>query len=97
MRALSELIDSYKRDAPLAHASTIPAAWYIDPRVLDLERRTVFARSWQLAGRVDQLQQARPVRLLRARRRRTGGRRPRQTTTWCAASSTSAVITPRPW
>ena len=56
-RALSELIDSYKRDAPIGHASTIPAAWYTDPRLMDLERRTVFARSWQLAGRVDQLTQ----------------------------------------
>ena len=56
-RALSELIDSYKRDTPIGHASTIPAAWYTDPRLLDLERRTVFARSWQLAARVDQLQQ----------------------------------------
>ncbi|HEY6362316.1 MAG TPA: aromatic ring-hydroxylating dioxygenase subunit alpha, partial [Vicinamibacterales bacterium] len=27
----------------------------VDPRVLDLERRTVFARSWQVAGREDQV------------------------------------------
>ena len=50
-----ELIDRYAADAPLAEASTIPSAWYIDPRILDLERRTVFARSWQVAGRVDQV------------------------------------------
>ena len=55
-RDVAEIIDSYDRDAPLERASTIPAAWYIDPRVLDLERRTAFARSWQLAGRVDQVQ-----------------------------------------
>ena len=54
-RPLSELIAAYRREAPLAEASTIPASWYVDPRVLDLERRTVFSRGWQLAGRVDQL------------------------------------------
>ena len=54
-RSLEEIVDSYARDAPLEQASTIPADWYVDDRVLDLERRTVFARSWQLAGRVDQV------------------------------------------
>jgi choline monooxygenase len=57
-RTLDEIVASYRRDAPLAEASTIPASWYVDPRVLDLERRTVFSRGWQLAGRVDQLQRA---------------------------------------
>ena len=57
-RPLREILDAYDPHQPLAHASTIPAAWYIDPRVLDLEQRTVFARSWQLAGRVDQLRVA---------------------------------------
>jgi choline monooxygenase len=56
MRAtLREIVDSYDANAPLAEASTIPSAWYLDPRILDLERRTVFARSWQIAGRVDQV------------------------------------------
>jgi len=50
-----EIVDRYKRDAPLAQASTIPADWYLDRRILELERRTVFARSWQLAGRLDQV------------------------------------------
>jgi choline monooxygenase len=54
-RSLTEIVNSYQPEAPLERASTIPAAWYIDPRVLDLERRTVFARSWQIAGRVDQV------------------------------------------
>src|SRR6185295_15990578 len=52
---LREIVDCYAADAPLAAASTIPSAWYVDPRIMDLERRTVFARSWQLAGRVDQV------------------------------------------
>jgi choline monooxygenase len=53
--SLQAIVDSYAADAPLAEASTIPSAWYVDPRIMDLERRTVFARAWQLAGRVDQV------------------------------------------
>jgi choline monooxygenase len=53
-RELAEIIRSYRPDLPLDRASTIPAAWYVDARVLDLELRTVFARSWQLAGRASQ-------------------------------------------
>ena len=52
---LDAIIESYARDAPLDRASTIPADWYVDPRVFDLECRTVFGRSWQHAARVDQL------------------------------------------
>jgi choline monooxygenase len=55
IRPLNEVIGSYDPALPLARASTIPADWYLDERVADLERRTVFARGWQLAGRVDQL------------------------------------------
>ena len=57
-RPLSDIIASYRRDAPLAEASTIPAEWYTDARVLDLERRTAFSRAWQPVARVDQV--ARP-------------------------------------
>ena len=53
--SLVELIDGYNPDVPLSRASTIPAAWYVDPRILDLERSTVFAQSWQLAARIDQV------------------------------------------
>ncbi len=55
-RPLSEIIAGYRRNASLSEASTIPAEWYTEPRMLDLERRTVFSRAWQVAGRVDQLQ-----------------------------------------
>jgi choline monooxygenase len=55
-RSLHDIIAAYQRNAPLNEASTIPAEWYTDPRVLDLERATVFSRSWQVAGRTDQLQ-----------------------------------------
>ncbi len=52
---LEALVVSYDPDAPLAQASTIPAGWYVDPRIAALERRSVFAWSWQCAGRLDQV------------------------------------------
>ncbi len=52
---LRQIIDSYDPNAPLEVAWTIPAPWYVDERVMELERRTVLAHSWQLVGRVDQL------------------------------------------
>jgi choline monooxygenase len=54
-RSLDEIINAYRRDTPLARASTIPAAWYTDDRILALELAGVFGRSWQVAGRVDEL------------------------------------------
>ncbi len=35
---------------PLEKAWTIPAAWYTDPAVLELEHEAVFSQSWQLVG-----------------------------------------------
>jgi len=52
---LKDLIDSYNPDAPLASASTIPSTWYTDERIFELEKQTVFSRSWQIAARRDQL------------------------------------------
>jgi choline monooxygenase len=54
---LRQIIDSYNPNAPLSEAWTIPAPWYVDPGILDLELRTVFAHSWQIVARVDQLQE----------------------------------------
>jgi choline monooxygenase len=34
---------------------TLPASWYSDPAVLALERDRIFARTWQYAGRTEQL------------------------------------------
>lgn len=53
--SLLEIIDSYNPNARIENASTIPAAWYTDARLYEMERQTVFARSWQIAGRVDQV------------------------------------------
>jgi len=55
--SLQQIIDEYDPKAPLAEASTIPASWYIDHDIYALELQTVFAQSWQLAARLDQLRQ----------------------------------------
>jgi choline monooxygenase len=48
-------IERYDSNSPLAQASTPPAAWYTDPRILEVEQRTVLSCSWQLTGRSDQV------------------------------------------
>jgi choline monooxygenase len=55
--SVREIIDSYNPNAPLSEALTIPAPWYVDPRVCELERRTIFTRSWQMVGRADQVRE----------------------------------------
>jgi choline monooxygenase len=57
MKPLAELIDAYHSTAPLDQASTIPSAWYTDKRIFQLEQETVFSNSWQVAARLDQLNQ----------------------------------------
>ncbi len=56
--SIDELLSQYDPCLPLEEASTIPASWYTDERIAALERRTTFARSWQLAGRIDQVREA---------------------------------------
>jgi choline monooxygenase len=56
-RPLADIIAGYQRNASLEEAFTIPSEWYTDPRVIELEQRTVFSRAWQVAGRIDQLRQ----------------------------------------
>src|SRR5438105_13101054 len=53
--SLQDILASYDDSAPLAEASTIPAPWYVDPRIAELEARTVFSKTWQLIGRTDQV------------------------------------------
>jgi len=45
-------------DPRLEHASTLPSRYYLDPSVLGEENRTVFGRTWQLAGRAGQVREA---------------------------------------
>ena len=44
-------IDSVAMDLERGHS--LPARWYSDPAVLELERERVFRRSWQYAGRAE--------------------------------------------
>ena len=37
-------------DRRLAYAETLPARWYVEPGLLELEKAKVFARTWQLVG-----------------------------------------------
>jgi len=53
--SVGKLIDSYDPSVPLDRALTIPSAWYTDKRIFELEKETVFSRSWHIAARVDQL------------------------------------------
>ena len=53
---LQSIVASYDANAPLAEASTIPAPWYVDSRVAELETSAVFSRTWQMVGRVDQVE-----------------------------------------
>ncbi len=54
--SLHQILGSYNDQAPLAEASTIPGPWYVDPRIADLESEAVFAKTWQLIARVEQLE-----------------------------------------
>jgi len=53
--SISQILSSYDERAPLARASTIPAAWYFDARIAELERLSVFGRTWQLVARIEQV------------------------------------------
>jgi choline monooxygenase len=55
-KPLKDILGSYNAAAPLAEAYTIPAAWYTDKRVAEVELRNVFSRNWQVVGRVVQVE-----------------------------------------
>ncbi len=42
-------------DKSLQRASTLPSEWYTDPSILEQEKVKVFARTWNLVGRIDQV------------------------------------------
>jgi Rieske 2Fe-2S family protein len=48
-------MDTFVRPAVIEGAHTLPAAWYVDPKVYEDERGRVFGQSWQCVGRAEQL------------------------------------------
>jgi choline monooxygenase len=58
MMSVTEILASYDDAAPLAEAATIPAPWYVDARIAELETQTIFSKTWQMVGRVDQVEKA---------------------------------------
>jgi choline monooxygenase len=53
--SIHDILHLYNPANPLEKASTIPAPWYRDPRVEQLERASVFGATWQFVGRLDQV------------------------------------------
>ncbi len=51
-------MSDFRLDPRLAFASTIPSSYYTDRDVLAAEQRNVFAKTWQLAGRAEQVRDA---------------------------------------
>jgi choline monooxygenase len=51
-------VEAYEFDGRLEWAATPPASWYADADVLALEQERVFGRTWQLAGRAEEVERA---------------------------------------
>jgi len=56
-RSVRDILNLYNPNDPLDHAWTIPSPWYFDPRVGKLEEQSVFAATWQVVGRADQVRE----------------------------------------
>jgi len=54
--SVQKILSLYDDSAPLAEAFTIPAPWYVDTRIAELEKQTVFGETWQMIGRTDQVE-----------------------------------------
>jgi choline monooxygenase len=54
-RNVRDLLNLYNPLDPLDHAWTIPSPWYFDAGIEALEQQSVFAKTWQMAGRADQV------------------------------------------
>ncbi len=53
---VKEILASYNAAAALQEAHTIPAPWYTDARIAQLELQNVFSRTWQEVGRSAQVE-----------------------------------------
>ena len=56
-QSIQHALSQYNDQLPLQEASTIPASWYTDPRIGELERGAVFGANWQCVARVEQVAQ----------------------------------------
>src|SRR5213594_2686053 len=56
-RSLRGVVNLYNPADPLERAWTIPAPWYLDARIAELERQGVFGATWQFVGRTDQVRE----------------------------------------
>jgi len=54
-------IADYSFEESLARAATLPSSWYTGAEILELEKRKVFGRAWQLVGRAEQVQHHIPI------------------------------------
>jgi len=54
-RNVRDVLNLYNPHDPLEEAWTIPAPWYFDLRIAELERASVFSATWQVVGRADQV------------------------------------------
>jgi choline monooxygenase len=57
-RSVRDVVNLYSPNDPLEEASTIPAPWYFDARIAELERASVFSGTWQVIGRADQVRES---------------------------------------
>lgn len=57
-RSVRDIVGLYNPASPLAEAWTIPAPWYFDPRIAELERASAFGSTWQVVGRADEVRRA---------------------------------------
>jgi choline monooxygenase len=55
--SVRDVLNLYNPADSLEKAFTIPAPWYFDTRIAQLERESVFAANWQVVGRLDQVRQ----------------------------------------
>jgi choline monooxygenase len=53
--SIQEIIGSYDSTMSLERAFTIPSSWYTNDELYQLELKNVFARSWQMVARGDQV------------------------------------------
>ena len=56
-RNIRDLLNLYNPQDPLDRAWTIPSPWYFDANIAELEQQSVFGRSWQVAGRIEQVKE----------------------------------------